>query len=126
MLWCISHFYSLQFEEILKEDCYILMGFLWGGGVYRFKFVVFCCWWGFFVFFIFYIFAIVALYLVLLWRKEYNSIRLKYCLPTAINTLKLLTLLSIRIITMYIRNIVGHTSKAIIIERFDRLPTCII
>lgn len=120
----MMYFTFLQFEDILDEDCYILMGFLWEGGGYI-VFVFFCCWWCFFVCF-FYIFAIVALYLVLLWRKEYNSIRLKYCLPTAINTLKLLTLLSIRIITMYIRNIVGHTSKAIIIERFDRLPTCII
>lgn len=119
----MMYFTFLKFEDILDEDCYILMGFLWeGGGI---VFVFFCCWWCFFCGF-FYIFAIVALYLVLLWRKEYNSIRLKYCLPTAINTLKLLTLLSIRIITMYIHNIVGHTSKAIIIERFDRLPTCII
>lgn len=119
----MMYFTFLQFEDILDEDCYILMGFLWEGGGYRFclllMLVVFFC-----VFF--YIFAIVALYLDLLWRKEYNSIPLKYCLPTAINTLKLLTLLSIRIITMYIRNIVGHSSKAIIIERFDRLPTCII
>lgn len=119
----MMYFTFLQFEDILDEDCYILMDFLWGGGIsFLSSFVV----GGVFFLCFFYIFAIVALYLVLLWRKEYNSIRLKYCLPTAINTLQLLTLISIRIITMYIRNIVGHSSKAIIIERFDRLPTYII
>lgn len=53
-------FTFLQFEEILEEDCYILMGFLWegGGGIsFLFSFVVvgvfFCV-----VFFL--IFAIVA------------------------------------------------------------------